>query len=131
MRRRCPMSKPAGPARLEGYALRIALPRNHPPGPGWATVTAAPGRSVPGALFRLHREDLKALDAYEGFPDLYAREELAVLAGGQEVRAFLYRMHEPLRPARPGAGYVETLREGYADFALPVEGLEEALREAG
>ena len=129
MRRRCPLSEPAGTARLEGYALRIALPANRPPGQGFATVTAAPGRSVPGALFRLHRGDLKALDAYEGFPALYAREELAVLAGGRRVKAFLYRMYEPLRPAPPEAGYAKTLREGYADFALPAEVLEEALAE--
>lgn len=131
MRRRCPRSEPLCAARLEGHALRLALPGSHPPGQGFATVTPAPGRSVPGALFRLHPDDLPALDAYEGCPALYARGECAVQAGGQEVRAMLYRMREPLRPTRPRAGYVRTLREGYADFGLPLEILEEALKDAG
>lgn len=130
MRLRCPRSEPLCAARLEGHALRIALPRSHPPGQGFATVTPAPGRSVPGALFRLHPDDLKALDEYEGCPALYAREERAVQAGGREVRAMLYRMREPLRPARPRTDYVRTLREGYAGFGLPLEALEAALREA-
>lgn len=130
MRRRCPRSLPLGPARLGGYALRIALPRRAPEGPGWATAAPSPGAAVPGALYRLHRGDLEALDRYEGYPDLYLREELPVEAGGGEVRALLYRMRGPLRPAKPGADYVETLREGYRDFGLPMEVLEEALREA-
>lgn len=130
MRRRCPRGEPLCAARLAGHALRIALPLDHPPGPGWATVEAAPGRFVPGALYRLHRDDLEALDAYEDCPALYAREEAAVEAEGREVRAMLYRMRGPLRLARPRADYVGTLRQGYADFGLPADVLEAALREA-
>ncbi|MBI3127563.1 MAG: gamma-glutamylcyclotransferase [Candidatus Tectomicrobia bacterium] len=136
MRRRCPRGEPLGAARLGGHALRIALPLDHPPGQGFATVVPAPGAFVPGALFRLGPGDLAALDAYEDCPALYLREELPVEdlsapGGSREVRAALYRMRGPLRPARPRPDYVQTLREGYTDFGLPLEALEAALGEAG
>jgi len=114
-----------------GYSLRIALPADHPPGQGFATVVPAPGAFVPGAIFRLHPEDLPALDEYEGWPELYLREELRVESHKGAAPALLYRMREPLRPARPSTPYVRTLRRGYRDFKLPVGVLEAALREAG
>ncbi len=130
MRRRCPRSRPAGPARLIDFALTIALPKKNPPGPGWATVSPRQGSAVPGALFHLHPDDLDALDDFEGWPDLYLREKRPVESGGEIRPALLYRMREPLRPARPSPAYAETLRTGYRDFTLPEEVLDAALREA-
>ncbi len=130
MRRRCPRSLPVRPARLSGHRLRIALPQNSPKGPGWATVTPAPGAYVPGALYHLHEDDLAALDEYEGYPGLYLREEVTIETAGGPEGAMIYRMREPLRPARPTPEYEETLRRGYRDFCLNDEILEAALREA-
>ena len=45
------------------------------------------------------------------------------------LRAMLYIMRHPLREARPAAHYVETLRQGYRDFDLPMEVLESVLGE--
>lgn len=129
MRRRCPRSRPLGPALLENHRLRIALPADAPPGPGWATVIPSPGDSVRGAIFELHADDLPALDAYEEYPALYLRTEKTVRPAGPPVRAMLYLMREPLRGARPSDAYTETLRRGYRDFELPMHELEAALRE--
>lgn len=131
MRRRCPQSRPLGPALLENHRFCIALPADEPPGPGWATLVSSPGDSVRGAIFELHEADLPALDEYEGYPTLYRREDRTVLAGGPPVSAMLYLMHEPLRGARPGDVYIETLRSGYRDFGLPIQELEAALRKSG
>ena len=128
MHRRCPRSLPARAARLSGYLLRIALPQDSPEGPGWATVTPRQGACVPGAFYHLHKDDLGALDEYEGYPGLYLREEVTIETESGPEPAMIYRMREPLRPARPTPEYEETLRRGYRDFDLKEEILEIALR---
>jgi len=126
----CPRSVPAGPARLENHRLAIALPAAAPrSAPGWATVTPEAGARVPGALFRLHPDDLPVLDRFEDFPTLYGRETLEVAAGEGAARAMLYVMRGRLRAARPTARYVELIREGYEDFGLPPAALDAALAE--
>lgn len=124
----CPRSAPEGPARLEDHRLVIALPASAPRnGPGWATVTPEAGARVPGALFRLHPDDLPTLDRFENFPTLYGRETMEVTTAEGRAEAMLYVMPAPLRAARPTARYIELLRQGYTDFGLPPAALESAL----
>ncbi len=131
MKALCPKSVPVCPARLEDYRLTIALPaaaRGNQP--GWATVTPEKGAETPGALFHLHPDDLKALDHFEDYPALYGREEVEILTAEGRHRAMLYVMRHPLRAAHPTTHYVETLRQGYRDFDLPIEVLEGVLGES-
>ena len=130
MKSLCPKSAPVCPARLVDYRLTIALPAASPGNqPGWVTVTPEAGAQVPGALFRLHADDLPALDHFEDYPALYGREDVEILTEDGPHRAMLYIMRHPLRAARPAAHYVETLRQGYRDFDLPMEALERVLGE--
>ena len=118
-------------ARLLDYRLTIALPEASPGDqPGWATVTPEKGAETPGALFRLHADDLPALDHFEDYPALYDRKDVKIVTADGPLRAMLYIMRHPIRAARPAAHYVETLRHGYRDFDLPVETLEGVLEEA-
>ncbi len=129
MKSRCPRSVPVAPALLEGYRLAIALPADAPAGEtGWATVTRQEGARVPGALFRLHADDLAALDRFEDFPTLYRRERLKVSTATGAAHAMLYIMRTPLRAARPTAGYAATIQEGYRNFGLPTAALERVLQ---
>ena len=130
MKSLCPKSTPVCPARLVGYRLTIAPPEASPGNqPGWATVTPDKGAETPGALFRLHPADLPALDHFEDYPSLYTREEVEILTDDGLLQAMLYIMRHPLQSARPAAHYVETLRQGYRDFDLPMEALEGVLGE--
>ncbi len=130
MKSLCPRSEPVCPARLEGYRLTIALPTTAQGNqPGWATVTPEAGAQVPGALFRLHADDLPALDHFEDYPALYDRKDVEIVTAEGPIRAMLYIMRHPIRTARPAAHYVETLRQGYRDFDLPMEVLEGVLGE--
>ena len=130
MKSLCPRSAPVCPARLENYRLTIALPATAASNqPGWATVTPHEGAQALGALFRLHADDLPALDHFEDYPALYGREEVEILTAEGPHRAMLYIMRHPIRKARPAAHYVETLRQGYRDFDLPMEALESVLGE--
>ena len=130
MKSLCPGSAPVCPARLEGYRLTIALPAASPGNrPGWATVTPEAGAYVPGALYRLHADDLPALDHFEDYPSLYDRKDVEIVTADGPLRAMIYIMRHPLKAARPAAHYVETLRQGYRDFDLPMEVLEGVLGE--
>ena len=131
MKSLCPKSAPVCTARLADYRLTTALPASSPGNqPGWATVTPEKGAETPGALFRLHEEDLPALDHFEDYPALYDRIEVEILTAEGPLRAMLYIMRHPIKAARPAAHYVETLRQGYRDFDLPMEVLEGVLGEA-
>ncbi len=130
MKSLCPRSAPVCPARLVDYRLTIALPAASSGNqPGWATVTPEAGAQVPGALFRLHEDDLPALDHFEDYPALYDRKDVEIVTAEGPLRAMIYIMRHPLKPARPAAHYVETLRQGYRDFDLPMEVLEGVLGE--
>jgi hypothetical protein len=59
MARRCPRSKPLGPARLARH--RLAVMRE-----GWLTVARDPGSAVHGVVWELALADVAALDRYEG-----------------------------------------------------------------
>ena len=130
MKSLCPRSAPVCPARLQEYRLTIALPAASPGNqPGWATVTPHKGAEALGALFRLHADDLPALDHFEDYPALYDRKEVELIIAEGSLRAMLYIMRHPIKAARPAAHYVETLRQGYRDFDLPMEVLESVLGE--
>ena len=130
MKSLCPRSAPVCPARLMDYRLTIAMPAAAPGNqPGWATVTPHKGAEALGALFRLHADDLPALDHFEDYPALYDRKEVEILTDEGADRAMLYIMRHPIKAARPAAHYVETLRQGYRDFDLPMEALESVLGE--
>ena len=128
MKSLCPRSAPVCPARLVDYCLTIALPAASSGNqPGWATVTPETGAQVPGALFRLHEDDLPALDHFEDYPALYDRIDVKIETADGPLQAMIYIMRHPIRAARPAAHYVETLRQGYRDFDLPMEVLEGVL----
>ena len=130
MKSRCPRSAPVCAARLEDYRLTIALPAAAPDNqPGWATVTPRKGAGTPGALFRLHADDLPALDRFEDYPALYNRKNVEIRTDDGARQAMIYIMVHPLRAARPTAPYAQTLRQGYADFDLSMEALESVLGE--
>ena len=84
MKSLCPRSAPVCPARLEDYRLTIALPAaSQGNQPGWATVTPEAGAQVGGALFRLHADDLPALDHFEGLPGALRPERGGDRHGGR------------------------------------------------
>ncbi len=131
MKSLCPGSAPLCFAHLEDHILTIALPETaSPDAPGWATVTPETGGRVLGALFHLRADDLPALDRFEGYPTLYNREEVEVATDDGPRTTMIYVMRRPLRAARPTAQYVETLREGYRNFGLPMAVLEDVLEES-
>lgn len=113
---RCPDAVPIGQADLPAHHL---LWRGNSKGYGVATVEPHIGSKVPGGLWAISEDDLKALDRYEGYPRLYTRGNVRVhTEDGRVLEAMTYWMHDHYPLAMPAASYMKTIREGYMDFGL-------------
>ncbi|MDI6840477.1 MAG: gamma-glutamylcyclotransferase [bacterium] len=125
MLERCKDAEPLTQAILEGYQMIYRR--------GVATVEKASKRDrVFGAVYKISKRDLAALDRYEGYPILYYRELLQVETRGMgEVKAITYMMHKCYRPSLPRTGYYKVIEEGYRNWALPIEALENTVTDLG
>ena len=111
MARRCPDSRPIGPATLEGWQLSFQ---------GVADIRPMPGARTQGALWRISDRDLARLDTYEGYPSLYGRKRVPVQTRGGELLAVTYVMRdEDAYLGLPSPGYLATIRRGYKQWGLP------------
>lgn len=119
MRRRCPAAVP-----LETLALgnsRLVFR-------GVADCIYEPGAECLGGLWRITPACERALDRYEGIGSGFYRKEYVPITGidGEET-VMLYAMNSTgIFP--PSQGYLDTIREGYRDFGLPLKHLNAAVR---
>lgn len=121
MNRRCPGSRVFGAATVKNWRLEFR---------GVADVVRKRGAKVRGGLWTVTADDVRKLDAYEGFPRLYTRREVvAIDATGTKRRAFLYVMRGGVISA-PNPGYLGTILTGFRDFGLPIGPLAAAVDRA-
>ena len=114
MKWRCPDATPVGAFLLRDWRLVFCL---------HATIQPAPGHVVPGCLWNITEQDEQSLDRFEGFPSYYSKIYLE-----QDGKQFMvYDMNPPVSYSAPAPSYVDTLQQGYHDWNLPVEYLDEAL----
>jgi len=76
---------------------------------------------VPGVLWKVTPQCVKALDRFEGYPDLYNRKSFK-LDGNP---AFFYKMKDGGLEI-PNSYYYSVIQEGYEFYELPYGELEEA-----
>jgi|TARA_R110000803_G_scaffold203419_1_gene268979 hypothetical protein len=114
MRFRCPDAVPIGAIYVRDWRLVFC---HH------ATIEPAPGHVVPGCLWEISYKCEEILDTFEGFPHYYTKMWLQ-----QDGESFMaYDMNPPLTYSAPAPSYVDSLQQGYADWDLPVDYLDEAL----
>ena len=152
MTSRCPSARPVGTGLLTDYRLVFRG------GGGWGVLTVEPcdGKSVPVVAWEVTEDDERALDRYEGYPDLYEKEEATVpiveLNDGTEdgtgsgtgnkmrdmtaviaesmTEGFLYVMRDGWPLGIPSDGYATIVRRGYESFGIDPRPLDEAIAEA-
>ena len=94
-----------------------------------ATIEPEIGKEVPVGVWEIQPRDEAALDRYEGYPNLYRKEDIQVtMADGTEVTAMVYIMNRGL-PDYPNASYYRTIEEGYHDCGLDPQYLKGALED--
>lgn len=121
MAARCPAAEPLTGFRLPDARLVFR---------GVADCIYAPGEKCPGGIWRITPECEAALDRYEGVASgLYWKHFLPVRAPGGETQMLVYVMNSTgILP--PSVQYLETIKQGYRDFDLPLRYLKKAVRMA-
>jgi hypothetical protein len=114
MAQRCPRAVPVGAYLRRDLELRFA---------GVATV--APGSGCPGGLWLITPECEQHLDWFEGYPFHYRKEYFDI--NGQPV---MYYVINDAEPGVPTQSYVDMIRQGYRDFGLDQDYLDQAVETA-
>ena len=124
---RCPTAQPMGVATLKDYRLVF---QGKPYG-AHANVIPAKGQEVPVVIWEIGARDEAALDIYEGVAGgYYTKEYMTIkLPTGEKREALIYIM-APHNFGTPHDSYLETIARGYGDFDLPINALNEAVKEA-
>ena len=141
MRFRCPGAVPLGTAEIKDYRLLFKGSRSG----SYLTIEKADGYAVPVGVWAVTAADEARLDRYEGYPACYYKTEVDITYTGlvskkaRKVKAFVYIMHEDRLFGIPSFRYVDTCRQGYADFGFDEDIMadayefskEEAMRKWG
>ena len=125
MTERCPDHECLGIAVLKNHAL--CFPRRSPIRKcGVAGLVEAPGAEVWGVVYRLHDEDLVALDKREGYDpakpfhvNRYNRKTVRVLMTDGAVECLAYFARPEPGEHVPSADYLATMIEGAEENELP------------
>lgn len=118
MASRCPTARSLGSAILPNHEFRFAT---------HADILDNDEMDCYGVLWEITRNDLRSLDALEGYPFYYDRKVVEVRHNGRIVRALTYFMNAGNPDALPAQGYYDMVKEGYLEHGVPVAQLDEAV----
>lgn len=124
---RCPQAQPIAAVTIQGWRLDFFGARSGNWGPGGVASLVADEAGVScGALYDLTAADEARLDEFEGYPSFYAkREDFAQFIEGaglaQSDVVFAYLKNDLSFPNPPARAYLETIRQGFSDWDLPLD----------
>ena len=116
MQYRCPNAKPLGYMLLPDYRLVFK---------GVADIIPAKGFVCPVGLWEITNDCEKALDRYEGYPNLYRKEYFNNKKTEQVYMAYVMNRDGLGMPPQQ---YYEGIKRGYGHFDIDTKYLEEALK---
>ena len=119
MSMRCPTAKVVGTALLNDWQLTF----RHV-----ATIVPEEGAVTPVGVWDIDERAEKALDRYEGYPNLYGKHSIEVECNGQLMECMVYTMNEG-KPKLPPMRYFATIQQGYADVGLDESHLIKAIED--
>lgn len=117
MLNRCPGACPLITATIKDYKLMFSNVLH---------IEPAKGEEVIGALYSVTDLDTKQLDLYEGYPQMYNRKTIETVEG---IECFFYYMNNP-NEKPPSREYYYTVKQGFKDWNLDMEYLDEALEQS-
>jgi len=129
MERRLMGNRPVTRAVLKGYRLAFMGNSTERKGP-IANLLPDPDKFIPGTLYELNEIMIHYLDRAEACEKgMYEPLEVEVEKDdGEKVKATCYRQKEANPPfGKPNLGYALQVKQGYKEWGLPEEVLEEAL----
>lgn len=117
---RCPDSKVVTTGMISDYELQFKRV---------ATIEPKEGSEVPVLIWELGGQDELSLDLYEGFPNLYRKEDVEVEINGEKQKCMAYVMNGR-EISLPTAGYYNTIVKGYRENGFDEKYLVDALKQA-
>lgn len=112
-----------GPGRLEGFRLEFTVYSTEWGG-GAANLGLDEGAHVWGVLWEVPEGQLRGLDAYEGHPTFFRREDVVVHGPTGRVVAWTYRVAHQKGFVRPTDAYLGLIRSALLLHRAPDEALE-------
>lgn len=126
MERRCPTASIFGTGWIDDHYLTFGGRQTM----AVATVKPRKGSKVPVLVWTIEELDERELDAYEGFPRFYRKEQIPVrMDDGKTIECMIYLLN-PKISGVPSDLYVDIIREGYQDVGLDEKYLNRAVRNA-
>ena len=126
---RCPDAEVVGNVMVKDYRLVF---RGNRRGNGVASILPEPGKQVSGVLWRITGKCEESLDCYEGYPNLYGKQEISVQCeDGRKLQATVYIMNESYQsqPALPSPYYLRGILEGCIQNGISEKAVIEAVNE--
>lgn len=122
---RCPTARVYAAGHINNWELlyRGSMTNAH------ATIRRRKGGSVPVLVWEIQDRDERRLDAYEGFPRYYFKQNIMVDIAGKKKKAMVYIMDPRQRPGYPSPYYIEVIRQGYIDNGLDLDYFEMSLEK--
>jgi gamma-glutamylcyclotransferase len=118
MKERCPGSRPLSIVTLHHYKL-IFVGWSRQWRGGVASIKPFRGEKVLGAIYEISEEDLRRLDKYQGYPDIYTRMKVAVTNDfGELIEAVTYVKAGRLEETQPSREYLSAIQQGYRDWGI-------------
>lgn len=116
---RCPTAHPLHRAKLYGASMifkhyaDVELDRKNHKWPVW------------GAVYEITKNDMDALDYYEGYPTFYRKVKVQVmLENGNVEEVFMYVMNKRVREVElPTNEYFDCIAKGYQDWNMNMNSL--------
>lgn len=123
MLERVPGARVVGPARLDGFRLAFSVYSTKWSG-GAANMELEPKGHVWGVLWEVPEDQQSGLDAYQGHPTFFRREEVSVEGPEGSAVAFTYRVAHQKAYIRPTDAYLHRVRSAIRVHGLPPEALD-------
>jgi gamma-glutamylcyclotransferase (GGCT)/AIG2-like uncharacterized protein YtfP len=124
MTSRVPEARPYGPGRLDGFRLAFSVYSTEWKG-GAANLELDPEAHVWGLLWNVPEGETSGLDAFQGHPTFFRKEDLVVQGPEGPAIAWTYRVaHQEGSYIRPTDAYVQLLRSAIRTHGLPPEALD-------
>lgn len=126
MSHRCPKAKVLEKGILKDYKLTFRGRYK-----GVANIESCNDKSVPIVLWEITEECERALDLYEGYPNLYIKKEVEVTVNDEVKTAMVYIMANEYTDmvAVPTEYYFRVIVRGYSDNGIDLKPLQIAYSE--
>lgn len=122
MLKRCPRAIKYGPMSVNDCALVFR---------GVADVTVKKGFTTPGGLWQITSECERTLDQFEGVAArVYMKRYFRITIEGKQYTCLFYQMRRSKGVMPPSETYFGTIAQGYHDFGLDTDLLENFLYDS-